>query len=189
MARASRWCSWPQEISWTQCLTPWRLWSRSLTRCGIAGCRTRPWRNVSARAQTEQRDSARPWTAVKGPFGAAVATLKRLQWVILEYDPFLWCMQDGRIVDPRRVCPHSMLILLRRAARAWQWRRVALHEGYKGLDRGAVFGPLYAAMHSPKLSMPEKAYLRSVVLDAQWTQQRKFRAARAMSPLLCALRQ
>ena len=139
-----------------------------------------------SKAQAEQRDTARPWTAVKGPFGAAVATLKRLQWVILEHDPFLWCMQDGRVVDPRRVCPHSMLILLRRAAKAWQWRRVALHEGYKALDRGAVFGPLYAALHSPKLNMPEKACLRSVVVDGQWTQQRKFRAARAMSPL-CAL--
>ena len=28
-------------------------------------------------AQLEQRKSARPWTAVRGPFGAAVATLKR----------------------------------------------------------------------------------------------------------------
>ena len=29
--------------------------------------------------------------AVKGPFGAAVATLARMHWTILEHDPFLWC--------------------------------------------------------------------------------------------------
>ena len=54
------------------------------------------------------------------------------------------------------------------------------------MGRGAVFAPLFAALHSPTLSMHEKAYLRSVVVDGQWTQQRKFRAARALSPL-CAL--
>ena len=43
-------------------------------------------------------------SAVKGP--AAVATLKRMYWTTLEHDPFLWCMHDGRIVDPTR--PHSM---------------------------------------------------------------------------------
>ena len=35
------------------------------------------------KAQLEQRENARPWTAVKGPFGAAVATLARMQWTIL----------------------------------------------------------------------------------------------------------
>ena len=76
-----------------------------------------------------------------GPWPAVVATLRRMQWTILEHDPFLWCMHDGRIVDPRRVCPHSMHILFKQAARAWQWRRVALHEGYEGFDRGAVLAP------------------------------------------------
>ena len=90
------------------------------------------------KAQLEQRENARPWTAVKGPFGAAVATLARMQWTIFEHDLSLWCMHDGRIVDPRRVCPHSLRILLNNAARAWQCRRVALHEGYEGLSRGAV---------------------------------------------------
>ena len=43
---------------------------------------------------------------------------------------------------------HSMHSFQREAARAWQWRRVALHEGYEGLDREAVFAPLFAALHS-----------------------------------------
>ena len=51
---------------------------------------------------------------------------------------------------PRRFCPHSMHILLKKAAPTWQWRRVALHEGHEGLDRGAVFAPLFAALHSPR---------------------------------------
>ena len=69
-------------------------------------------------AQNEQRDSARPWTVVKGPFGAVVATLKRMQWTTLEHDPFLWCMRDGRIVDPRRVSPHCMHTLFKKVAMA-----------------------------------------------------------------------
>ena len=108
------------------------------------------------KAQLEQRENARPWTAVKGPSGAAVATLARMQWTILEHDPFLWCMHDGRIVDPRRVCPHSVRVLLNNAARAWQWRRVALHEGYEGLSCGAVVAPLFAALCSSRLSAHEQ---------------------------------
>ena len=117
-------------------------------------------------AQLEQRNHARRWTAVKRPFGAAVATLKRMQWTILERDPFLWCMLDGRIVDPRRVCPHSMHTLLKKAARAWQ-RRYVLHGGYEGLDRGAVVVSLLAALCSPRSSAQEQAYFRSVVVDGQ----------------------
>ena len=71
-------------------------------------------------------------------------------------------------------------------ARAWQWRRVALHEGYEGCDRGAVVAPLFAALYSPRLSTQEQAYLRSVVVDGQWTQRHKYRAAKTLSPL-CAL--
>ena len=109
-----------------------------------------------------------------------------MQWTILEHDPFLWCMHDGRIVGSRRVCPHSMRILLNKAARAWRWRRVAVHEGHEGLGRGAVVAPLFAALYSSRLSALEQAYLRSVVVHEQRTQRRKYRAAKTLSPL-CAL--
>ena len=131
---------------------------------------------VRQAAQLE-RNSARSWTAVKGPFCAAVATMKRMQ---------RWCMHDGRIVDPRRVCSHSTHTLLKKAARVWQWRRVALHAGCEGLDRGAVVAPLFAALCSPRLSTQEQAYSRSVVVDGQWTQRHKYRAAKTLSPT-CAL--
>ena len=115
--------------------------------------------------QLEERDSTPPRTTVKGPFGAAAATLKRMQWTICEHDPFLWCMHDGRIVDPRRVYRHSMHILLKKAARAWQWRRVVFHEVHEGLDSGAVVAPLFAALYSPRLSAQGQAHLRLVVVD------------------------
>ena len=99
---------------------------------------------------------------MKGRFGELFATLKRMQWTILEHDPYLSCTHDGRIVDPRRVCPHSMHTLLKKAARAWQWEREALH------------------------SSRSSAHLRSVVVDGQWTQRRKYRAAETLSPI-CAL--
>ena len=79
-----------------------------------------------------------------------------------------------------------MHILLKQAPLGWQWRRVALHEGHEGLDRGAVFASLFVALPSPRLSMPVKALPMSVVVDGQWTQLRKYRTARSLSPL-CAL--
>ena len=46
--------------------------------------------------------------------------------------------------------------LLKQAAQAWQWRRVALHEGYEGLVRGAVFASAtrayQCAFESPRTS-------------------------------------
>ena len=60
-----------------------------------------------------------------------------------------------------------------------------LQEGYEGFDRGAVFEPLFAALHSPQLSMQERPYLRSVLESGQWIQLRKYRALRTLSPL-CA---
>ena len=65
-----------------------------------------------------------------------MANLTRMQWTILEHVPFLWCIHDGRIVDPMTVCPHSMRTLLKKTARTWPWRRVALHEGYEGPRTG-----------------------------------------------------
>ena len=115
-------------------------------------------------AQQEQRDRARLYGAVKGLFGAAVKTLKRMQWTILE-DVLV-----GRVVDPRRVCPQSTTL-------AWQWRRVALHEGHAFLDRGAVLALLFAALHRPLIIMQEQAYLLSVIVDGRWTELRKYRAA------------
>ena len=75
------------------------------------------WPSASRRRRTS---SAQSWTVVKGSFGAVVTTLKRMQWIVFEHDSFLWCVHDGRIVDPRRVCPHSMLILHKKAARTCQ---------------------------------------------------------------------
>ena len=131
-------------------------------------------------AQLEQREHARLWTTVKGPF---VATLTRMKWTILELDPLLWCMHHGRIVDPRRVCPHSMRTLLKKVARAWQWQHISLHDSYEGLDRGAVVAPMFAALYSTRLSVHVQAYLRSVVVDGQWTRRRRYRSAKTLSPL------
>ena len=84
-------------------------------------------------------------TAVKRPSGAVSATLKRMQWTVSEHDPFLWCTWT-REESARTSCTTSS----KKATWAWQWRRVALHEGYEGLDRGDVFAPLFAALHSPQ---------------------------------------
>ena len=45
---------------------------------------------------------------------------------------------------------------------------------------------VFATLCSPRLSAQEQAYWRSVVVDGQWTQRRKYRAAKTLSSL-CAL--
>ena len=52
-----------------------------------------------------------------------------------------------------------MRILLNEAARAWQWRRVALREGYEGLSRGAVVTPLFAALRQLPAELPRAGLL------------------------------
>ena len=69
------------------------LWDSLMPQATMAKCvRT---------AQLEQRNIARPWTAVNGQFGAAVATLKRMQWtrgscMILSCDA---CMMAGSLIQ------------------------------------------------------------------------------------------
>ena len=57
------------------------------------------------------------------------------------------------------VCPHSMYTLLKKAARAWQWRCVAFHEGYESLDRGAVVAPLSRRAVQPTVKYPRAGLL------------------------------
>ena len=47
--------------------------------------------------QQEQQDNAQPWLAVKEWFTAA-ATPKRLQWTIIDHDPFVRCLHHERVV-------------------------------------------------------------------------------------------
>ena len=49
---------------------------------------------------------------VKGPDGPAVATLKRMQWTILEHDPFLCCMNMSTPLLACRGCPQKNLLVL-----------------------------------------------------------------------------
>ena len=58
-------------------------------------------------AQNEQRDNTRPWAAVQGPFGAVVATLKRLQRTVVAAVCALW---------QRRRKPDSQALALLRSA-------------------------------------------------------------------------
>ena len=146
------------------------------------------WQNASGR-----RSSSNARTHGRGPPSKA---LVEQPWQPLHacsgrsssmHDPFLWCMHDGRIVDPRRVCPHSMRTLLNKAARALQWRCVwRCMRAMKAFAMELPQRPCLAALYSSRLSAQEQAYLHSVVVDGQWTQRRKYRAAKTLSPL-CAL--
>ena len=100
-------------------------------------------------AQTEQRDNE--CTAM----GGRHRTLRRSRCDVQtdavdcpRARSFLCCTHDSRIVDPRRVCRTTCTTSSNR-------RRVALHEGYDGLDRGAVFAPLFAALRRPRLGTQE----------------------------------
>ena len=52
--------------------------------------------------------------------------------------------------------------------------------GLEGVDRDVVFAPMFAALHSPRLSMQEQAFLWHFIITGQWTQLRKYPAARTL---------
>ena len=113
--------------------------------------------------------SERVKVAVKGPFGAAVATLKRMQWTILEHDPYAGRAHRGpeknvpaQHAQPAQKGGSRVAVVACRAARDTKVLAVEL-----------LFAPLLAALHSPRLSVQEQPYLRSTIVDGQRTQLRK----------------
>ena len=116
-------------------------------------------------AHEEQRETARSWLSVKGLFGAVVATLKRVQWTTTLERHRALLVRGARA---RIACISS----LEKATRAWQWRRVALH-----CFRDAAARTDQLAAHD------EEACCRLVIVDGQWSQLLKCRAAQTLSPL------
>ncbi|CAK0868915.1 unnamed protein product [Prorocentrum cordatum] len=135
------------------------------------------------RAQQRARSSkGNPWQSVAGPFTAYLATLDRLR---IQADGFSsWTFPWGLTIQPATLCVHGLRKLIDLACEAWQWRQISTTLGCPELKSGILLEPVLSLLgRSSPLSPEEKAYLRSVVIGAQWTQQRMFEAKYVQSPL------
>ena len=128
--------------------------------------------------------AVRPWSVVRGPAAAVVATATRLGWTV--HDARRFTTDTGRELDLAIDPPVVVARECEAAVRRWRWRSVeqdfpSLDSG--GAGRGAFFGPVMALLR-PKSESPEwtsdlRGALRSAVLGRQWPQSRCFAAGYA----------
>ncbi len=134
--------------------------------------------------------ASRPWSVVRGPGAAVVATAARLGWTVR--DTRCLVMDDGRElqldVDPPIVVARECEAAVRR----WRWRSIeqavpSLDSG--GAGHGANFGPVRALLRpapdTPQWTAEFRGALRSAVLGRQWPQCRCFAAGFAEHNRCC----
>ena len=129
--------------------------------------------------------AASPWAMVAGPAAAFVASASRLGWVL---ESALKMMTDrGAQIDLCRDPPAYVRDEVRASVWRWRWRNVeakipAVRNGLGG--DGALFCPIFQllrAKHSSQWGSKEKAGLRSVIANRQWTQTRLHSAGMVLS--------
>ena len=91
-----------------------------------------------------------PWSKVRGPGGAVLATMKRIGWepVAMEFlaqDYPTKIMTHRGPVDLLEFCPKSLGDLVDEATQAWLWKREAqINPKWEQLKHGACIEPLVA---------------------------------------------
>ena len=132
--------------------------------------------------------AARPWAAVRGPAGAVVATLRRIDWPARSSR--VWVTDQGVVMDFLHTSPSSLTVLVDRATERWLHLRWARAAGAPHLAGTLFLEPLRALIRrAPRLGW-SSAYARaprSVVVGAQWPQVRLAAAGYVASPHLHAV--
>ena len=108
------------------------------------------------------------WQAVRGPFGALVATLDRVSIVIKE--PLIWILPDGTELRLLDLCPDTLLYMVGKAIEHWQAKQVSEHLGLPEFSNGLWLAPIKYRLGSSGLAWQQRGYLRSAVIGAQWPQ-------------------
>ena len=143
---------------------------------------------TSARGRLER--AVRPWSVVRGPGAAFVATAMRLGWTV--HDARRITTDAGRDLDLAVDPPVVVARECDAAVRRWRWRLVekavpSLDSG--GAGRGPNFAPVLTLLRprseSASWSADFRAALRSAVLDRQWPQARCFAAGFASHNRCC----
>ena len=129
----------------------------------------------------------RPWSVVRGPAAAAVASAERLGWVV--HDARRFTTDAGNDLDLAIDPPIVVARECEAAVRRWRWRAVATAFPALEPSGGAHFAPVLALMQPASESRvwtaDLRAALRSAVLGRQWPQSRCFAAGYASHNKCC----
>ena len=130
-------------------------------------------------AKQEVWGASNPWSKVRGPAGAVIATLKRIGWQPTTVTR--WTDETGKEVDILANSPLSIAKLVDRATKIALWTEVAAkHPSLRALASGPLLEPLWKLMHNkgkdPQWNQALAGQLRSLAADGQWPQARLFQA-------------
>jgi hypothetical protein len=126
----------------------------------------------------KQAGSARPWSTVRGPGGAVVATLRRLEWK--PEGPSVWITDRGELINLEVVSPRSLKGIVDDATERFLAKEWARETGDPTLAAGVWIKPVLKAM--AKATPAGAAYLKRVASQVEWTQSRLFTGKRAATP-------
>jgi len=162
---------------------PLRCWAEAWHEAGARDSKAKPGRSglqaSFQKAVHRQHRATQPWRRVRGPAGAVVATLKRLEW--RPTSPSLWTTDTGLVVNLDEVSPKVVKRLACEATWRWLCREAAREVGDESLAAGIWTKPVFAAMRG--MPRPAASYTRRVAQGTVWTQARLWRAKRAESPV------
>jgi len=134
-------------------------------------------------AIAEVQESPRPWSRVKGPAGALVATVGRLGWSFVDV---VQLRTHRGVVQLLEESPASVIKLMHEACELWQWQQVVRTAPELGaIQPLPAFDQLRTLLRAkPKAGWTpvEQGYLRSAICGGQWSPLRKFRAGMLPSP-------
>ena len=170
-------------------------WARAMWECWLP---QKMMHCMVRRARVALVKARRPWSSVKGPGAAAVATAARIGWTVI--DAATAYTDAGREVCFLRDSPAMVALLVQDSVRRWRWNRVCGSMAGE-VQKEVVWQPVAQLLKSgrywtsnredvlqgPRLSNGEKASLRSAVAGGQWPQAKLFQANLADHPhcLLC----
>ena len=140
-------------------------------------------------AKQEVWPASNPWSKVRGPAGAVVATLKRIGWEPTSVTK--WTDETGTVIDLLKNSPLSIAKLIDRATKTSLWTEVAArHPSLRSLASGPLLEPLWKLMQvkgrDSQWNHALAGQLRSLAADGQWPQARLFQAG-LVENKLCTL--
>ena len=134
--------------------------------------------------------SPKPWSTVKGPMGATIATLKEVDWLgvtpfqWIGHDGFEWAYNPSIAHHPTHGNFHPMMDSLRAAVERKVWSQASFHHCGRGLAQGADIYGLSRHLKQVRSSSPKDASLMLTIAAAgAWSEARKHDAGMVESPL------
>ena len=156
----------------TWCVALWDNWlPRGILLRTLSGA----FRRVQAHAS--------PWTGVRGPASAVVATLARIGWSCEGRSPHVWRTHRGQI-NIIKTAPRAVEHLAMEAVERWQWQEITRHDqDLADVGPTSVLEPVVRLLSRKSVRQGwgplQQGNLKSLVVKGQWPQTRLFAAGLA----------